>query len=43
MKRIFNKSVFIFPPVVPCYTHDVIGLVRDGSDHKDILSNKTGS
>ena len=43
MERIFNKTVFIFRPVAPSYTHEAVHLLHDSSHQKYILSNETGS
>jgi hypothetical protein len=42
MNRIFNKSIFIFRSVVPCYHHDINTLICNGIESKYILGNKTG-
>ena len=43
MKRKFNKTVFIFHPVVRGCRHDFTPSLRDSVDQKYILRNETGS
>jgi len=42
MKRIFNKSIFIFRSVVPSYHHVSSTHFRNGIGSIYILGNKTG-